>query len=151
MKTPAWLPPTANPLTPYLTVADAQKALEFYRRAFGFTPGDTPMRDDKGRIVHAELTYEGRSIAMCAPEGAWGGTDRTPKHTGVRLPLNFYVYCADVDRVAANAKAAGATIERPPEDMFWGDRTTMIADPDGYLWMFATHKHDFDPAKAPNA
>jgi len=146
---PAWLPPTANLLTPYLTVADADRALDFYARAFGFQPGGTPMKDGGGKTVHGELYYEGRSIAMVAPEGAWGGTDRTPKHAGVRLPLNFYVYCADVDRVAATAKAAGATIERLPEDMFWGDRTTMIADPDGYLWMFAQKKGEFDPAKAP--
>jgi uncharacterized glyoxalase superfamily protein PhnB len=149
MSAPAWLPDTANPLTPYLTVADAKAALAFYERAFGFAPGGTPMTDDKGNILHGELYYHGRSIAMLAPEGAWGGTDRTPKHLGVRLPLNFYVYCPDVDKVAADARATGATVERPPEDMFWGDRTTMIADPDGYLWMFATKKHAFDPTKIP--
>ena len=74
---------------------------------------------------------------------------RYKAHAGIRLPLNFYVYCPDVDRVAADAKAAGATIERPPEDMFWGDRTASIRDPDGYLWMFATKKGEFDPSKAP--
>lgn len=146
---PAWLPATANILTPYLTVADADRAVEWYGRAFGFRPGEQAMKDAQGRTVHGELYYEGRSIAMVAPEGAWGGTDRTPRHAGVRLPLNFYVYCADVDRVAANARAAGGTIEREPEDQFWGDRTTMIVDPDGYLWMFAQKVGEFDPAKSP--
>jgi uncharacterized glyoxalase superfamily protein PhnB len=144
-----WLPAVSNPLTPYLTVGNAEAALAFYERAFGFARGEMAMRDDKGNIVHGELYYHGRSIAMLAPEGAWGGTDRTPAHAGIRLPLSFYVYCPDVDRVAANATAAGATVERPPEDMFWGDRTAMIRDPDGYLWMFATKKGEFDPAKAP--
>jgi len=145
----AWLPDLSNPLTPYLVVGNAEAALDFYERAFAFNRGEMAMRDDQGNIVHGELYYHGRSIAMLAPEGAWGGTDRTPAHAGIRLPLSFYVYCPDVDRVAADAKAAGATIERPPEDMFWGDRTTTIRDPDGYLWTFATKKGDFDPAKAP--
>lgn len=146
---PAWLPATANMLTPYLTVADADRALDWYARAFGFRAGESGMKDAAGRTVHGELYYEGRSIAMVAPEGAWGGTDRTPRNAGIRLPLSFYVYCADVDRLADGARAAGATIERPPEDMFWGDRTTMIADPDGYLWMFAQKVGEFDPSKMP--
>jgi uncharacterized glyoxalase superfamily protein PhnB len=144
-----WLPPTANPLTPYLTVADARKSLDFYERAFGFARSEETLTDDKGNIVHAGLNYHGRSIAMLAPEGAWGSRDRTPRNAGMSLPLNFYVYTPDVDRVARDAQAAGATIERPPEDQFWGDRTTMIVDPDGYRWMFATKKGEFDPSKMP--
>jgi uncharacterized glyoxalase superfamily protein PhnB len=149
MPLPDWLPEGANPLTPYLTVANAAKALDFYERAFGFTRGGESMTDDKGNIVHAGMFYDGRSIAMMSPEGAWGSRDRTPRNMGVSLPLNFYVYTADVDKVARDAKAAGATIEQPPEDMFWGDRTTMIVDPDGYRWMFATKKGEFDPSKVP--
>lgn len=144
-----WLPPNANPLTPYLTVSSADVALTFYEQAFGFKRGEFAMKDDKGATVHAELYYHGRSIAMVAPEGAWGSTSRTPKHAGVSLPLNFYVYCPEVDRLASTAKSAGATILRAPEDMFWGDRTAMIEDPDGYLWMFATKKREFDPSTMP--
>jgi uncharacterized glyoxalase superfamily protein PhnB len=149
MPTPHWLPESANPLTPYLTVADANAALAFYERAFGFSRTAETMTDDKGNIVHAGMQYHGRSIAMMAPEGAWGMQDRTPRHMGVSLPLNFYVYTPDVDKVARDAAAAGATIERPPEDQFWGDRTTMIVDPDGYRWMFATKVGEFDPSKMP--
>jgi uncharacterized glyoxalase superfamily protein PhnB len=134
-----WLPPAANPLTPYLTVADARKALDFYERAFGFERSEETMTDDKGNVVHAGMLYHGRSIAMMAPEGAWGGRDRTPRN----------IYTPDVDKVARDASAAGATIERPPENQFWGDRTTMIVDPDGYRWMFATKKGEFDPSKMP--
>ena len=146
---PAWLPDKANMLTPYLTVADADRAIAWYGKAFGFTAGEPAMKDDKGRTVHGELYYEGRSIAMVAPEGAWGGTDRTPKNAGLRLPMSFYVYCANVDRLAANAKAAGATVEQDPVDQFWGDRTTTLADPDGYVWMFAQKVGEFDPSKMP--
>ena len=138
MPTTDWLPEAANALTPYLTVSDANAALSFYERAFGFERTEETMTDDKGSVVHAGMRYRGRSIAMMAPEGAWGGKDRTPKHMGVALPLNFYVYTPDVDRVARDAKAMGATIERPPEDQFWGDRTAWIMDPSGHVWTVAS-------------
>lgn len=146
---PAWLPANANMLTPYLTVADADRAVDWYARAFGFAVGGHPMKDPQGRTVHAELYLAGRSIAMVAPEGAWGSPDRTPKNAGMKLPLNFYVYCADVNALHASAKAAGAVVERAPEDQFWGDRTVMLVDPDGYRWMFAQKVGEFDPSKMP--
>ena len=70
-------------------------------------------------------------------------------------------YCEDIASVtafqcgtspklsAAQAKAAGAEILNEPEDMFWGDRTVMLRDPDGYKWMFATKVGEFDPSKMP--
>jgi PhnB protein len=59
------------------------------------------------------------------------------------------VYCDDVDALCKRAEAAGATVESPPADMFWGDRTCTLVDPDGYKWCFGTHtgkKFEFNPA-----
>ncbi|WP_085441159.1 VOC family protein [Magnetofaba australis] len=42
-----------------------------------------------------------------------------------------------VDRVMAQAKAAGATIVRPAQDVFWGGYSGYFADPDGHLWEVA--------------
>jgi len=47
--------------------------------------------------------------------------------------------------VAAQAASAGATLLQPPADMFWGDRTAMLSDPDGNKWMLATHKSEPTP------
>jgi PhnB protein len=33
----------------------------------------------------------------------------------------------------------GATLKGPVTDMFWGDRSGAVVDPDGYIWMIATH------------
>lgn len=144
----AWKPAEANYVTTYLTVADGARALAFYERAFGFTPGNV-MREDDGRVGHAEMHYQGAIVIMFAPEGAWGSTDRTPAHMGLSLPLNFYVYCPDVDARTDEAKRAGAKVLAAPQDMFWGDRMAKLEDPDGYVWCFATRTGEFDPAKMP--
>jgi uncharacterized protein len=47
-------------------------------------------------------------------------------------------YCvrepAELERVLAEAKAAGATILVEARDTFWGGRDGYFADPDGHLW-----------------
>ena len=40
---------------------------------------------------------------------------------------------------------AGAKIERPIADQFYGDRTGGIVDPFGHRWYVATHKEDVTP------
>jgi uncharacterized glyoxalase superfamily protein PhnB len=142
-------PRGASWLTPYLTVADADASLNFYQHAFGFERGGA-MPGKNGRTVHASMNYQGATVVMFSPEGAGGDdTMRTPAHSGVELPLNFYVYCADVDALTARARAAGAQVLMEPEDMFWGDRMSQIRDPDGYVWSFATNVGEFDPARMP--
>lgn len=142
------LPEGGSWLTPHLVVASAEAALEFYERAFGFARVMVLPGPD-GKIGHAGMTYQGRSIVMFGPEGAWDSTIRTPAHSGIDMPCSFYVYCADVDALARQAGAAGATVTRPPETMFWGDRIADIRDPDGYHWTFATKVGEFDPSKMP--
>lgn len=148
MATENILPDGANWLTPYITVSNAEASLEFYQKAFGFETGMT-MPGPDGSPAHAEMKHQGNAIMMFAPEGAWGSTDKTPVNLKVDSPTSFYVYCADVDALAAQAKTAGAEILNEPEDMFWGDRTVMLRDPDGYKWMFATKVGEFDPSKMP--
>lgn len=48
---------------------------------------------------------------------------------------------ADVDRVLAEAVAAGATVLRPAGDAFWGGYTCYFADPDGFAWELAWNPH----------
>jgi len=44
-----------------------------------------------------------------------------------------------VDKVVAKAAKLGATVTVPVGDMFWGDRSGTIVDPEGNTWMVATH------------
>jgi Uncharacterized protein conserved in bacteria len=48
----------------------------------------------------------------------------------------------NVDSVARQAITAGATVVRPVEDQFYGDRGGKIQDPFGHVWMLATHIED---------
>ncbi|GAB3627191.1 glyoxalase [Pandoraea terrae] len=122
-------------LTPYLTVRNARKAVDFYQRAFGFTLHDQV--DDDGAVMHVEMFYKGQLILMFAPEGAFGSTAKSPKSAGIEASQSFYVYCDDVDAHYARATAEGARGIMPPEDQFWGDRFCQLEDPDGYRWGFA--------------
>jgi predicted lactoylglutathione lyase len=44
---------------------------------------------------------------------------------------------AAVDRLYAEAIAAGATGLKAPEKVFWGGYSSYVADPDGHVWEFA--------------
>jgi hypothetical protein len=43
----------------------------------------------------------------------------------------------EVDRVFAAFVAAGATVAKAPEAVFWGGYSGYVADPDGHLWEIA--------------
>jgi PhnB protein len=56
-----------------------------------------------------------------------------------------------VDAVVKQAVAAGAKIERPVADQFYGDRTGGLIDPFGYRWYIATHIKDVSPQEMKEA
>lgn len=128
-------------ITPYVIVADGAAAVAFYQRVFSAGERLRMPRPD-GRIGHAELTI-GDSVVMLADEnpaigarapGAYGGS-----------PVTLMVYVEDVDRVVAQAIQAGATLVRPVENQFYGDRSGSITDPFGHVWHIATHIEDVPP------
>jgi catechol 2,3-dioxygenase-like lactoylglutathione lyase family enzyme len=44
---------------------------------------------------------------------------------------------AEVDTVIAHAVAAGGTLVKPPQQVFWGGYSGYFSDPDGHLWEIA--------------
>jgi uncharacterized glyoxalase superfamily protein PhnB len=133
-------------LSPYMAVRDGQASIEFYARAFGFEAYGEVMRDSDGRVQHAGMRI-GEAMIMFGPkEGSMGLQAPEP---GARDSLSLYVYVPDVDALHARALRGGATVLQAPADQFWGDRTAVYKDPDGYHWTFATNVGGFDPAKVP--
>ena len=127
--------------TPYLCIKDAARAIDFYRKAFGATETMRMMQRD-GRVGHAEIRI-GRAPVMLAdefPEMEF----RSPLALG-GTPVNILVYVEDVDTLAVQAQAAGATIKRPVADQFYGDRVVVLVDPFGHSWSFASHIEDVSP------
>lgn len=126
-------------LTPYLTVKNAEKAIEFYKQAFGFQEGHEPIKDENGVITHANMTRDNVVIIMFGPENAYGSVAKTPKTLGIAPSTTLYIYCQDTDSLYNQAIKNGAVSLMEPQDSFWGDRFCKLQDPDGHEWMFATH------------
>ena len=49
---------------------------------------------------------------------------------------------AGVTSIVNRAVKAGATVEMPVDDMFWGDRYGKLTDPFGHKWSIGTHTKD---------
>jgi PhnB protein len=132
------IPEGQQAVTPYIVVADAARALEFYARVFGATERMRLAAPD-GKIGHAEIEIGG-SVIMIADE--WPESPcRSPQAYG-GSPVALHLYVPDVDKVVADAVAAGATVLDPVEDKFYGDRSGTLADPFGHVWYVLTHIED---------
>ena len=137
------IPQGYHSATPYLTLHDAAKALEFYKRAFG-AQEIMRMAGPDGKVMHAEIKI-GDSIVMLGDEMP-GSSVRSPQAlNGTTGGIMLYV--EDVDAAFKRAVDAGAQTETPPADMFWGDRYGRLRDPFGHSWSIATHKEDVAPAE----
>ena len=129
------IPEGVSVVTPYLCVANATKALEFYQHVFGAKETMRFAEPGSGRIGHAELKLGSGTIMLSDeyPEMGYFG----PKG-GERPPVSIHVYVEDVDAIYQRALAAGATSQRAPEDQFYGDRNAQIRDPFGHSWFLST-------------
>ena len=131
--------PVKNPpagyhsVSPYLTVTDVAKLIEFLQVVFDATVVERMTRPD-GRVGHCEVRI-GDSIVMMGE----------PQDPSKARPSNLYVYVLDVDSTYRRALAHGAQADREPADQFYGDRSGSFIDASGNLWWVATHKEDVSP------
>jgi len=135
------IPDGYHTVTPYLIVKGAAAALEFYKKAFGATEL-MRMASPDGKVGHAEIRI-GDSPIMLADEFPEMGA-LSPQSLG-GSPVGILLYVPDVDAMAGQAIAAGATVVRPLKDQFYGDRSGTFTDPFGHKWTIATHKEDLSP------
>lgn len=117
-------------VTPYLAVADAAAAIDWYKRAFGARELSR-MAGPGGKIMHAEIMI-GDSRVMLA-DMFMERDVQDPGSAGVTT-VNLHVYHRNVDRLWQQAVAAGARVVMPLEDQFWGDRYGKLHDPFGHSW-----------------
>lgn len=128
------VPAGFHTLTPQLQVRGASAAIEFYRRAFGAVELLRNYGPDGKSIMHARVRI-GDSILMLNDEYLEGGG--TSPHALQGSPVTLHLYVEDADAVFAAAVAAGARVEMPLTDMFWGDRYGQLIDPFGHSWSVA--------------
>jgi PhnB protein len=133
------VPDGYHTITPQLTLDDAAKTIDWYTRALGAIEVSRSLGPD-GKVMHAELTIGSSRVmvndVMMGTKGplAFGGS-----------PAALWLYVNDSDALFERAVAAGATVQMPMADQFWGDRAGALADPAGYTWWIATRKEDFTP------
>jgi len=133
------IPPGYTTVTPSMTVKDAPKVIEFYKKAFGATER-MRMPGPDGKIMHAEIQI-GNSIIMMNDEVMGSRSAQTVGGS----PISFYIYVEDADAAFKKAIAAGAKQQYALTDMFWGDRMGTLEDPFGHKWTIAQHIKDVSP------
>ncbi len=132
------IPEGYHTLTPFMTIKNCSQAIEFYKQAFGAVERGV-MKDPSGKVMHAELKI-GDSILMMGDEFPEFGA-LSPQSVG-GTSMGLHIYVPDVDAAFDRAVKAGAQVEAPVMDQFWGDRYGKLKDPFGHKWSIATHTKD---------
>jgi PhnB protein len=133
--------PNDHPMSPYLIVKGAPRAIEFYAKAFG-AKEVYRLSEPSGKVGHAELEIGGARFMLADEYPDFGAL--SPVTIG-GTPVSIHLYVADVDQTVAKAVEAGATLLRPLTDEFFGDRVAMVSDPFGHKWHLATRKEEVSP------
>ena len=120
---------------PGLLYADADAAIDWLERTFGFERREVHRAEDGNGIAHAELAF-GSAVVMLST----AGIGREPFKS---LPAgNTMVYCAtdEVEALYERAREAGAEIALELTDTDYGSRDFTARDPEGTLWAFGTYR-----------
>jgi PhnB protein len=126
---------------PYLRVHDAVAAIQFYENAFGARELFR-LQEPSGRIGHAEMKI-GPATIMLSDEYPQHGISGPRTLNGTTFSLHLHV--DDVDAAFARAVEAGATIVRPLQNQFYGERSGTVRDPFGHEWLLGGHIEDVTP------
>lgn len=114
----------------YLSVSDAAAAIDFYARALGATE-KFRLAEPGGRIGHAELDFDGITLMLADEYPEYGILGPGPDE---RTAVTIHLHVDDADAVVARAVDAGARLERPVQDEFYGERGGVVRDPFGHRW-----------------
>ncbi|SHF30805.1 VOC family protein [Streptoalloteichus hindustanus] len=111
---------------PTLTYRDADAAIAWLQRVFGFTE-HAVHRGEDGQVVHAELAWRGDLVML-------GVARDEPR------PSALYLVVDDADGAHSRAVEAGARITRPLTDTDYGSRDFSVEDPEGNTWHLGTYR-----------
>ena len=129
---------TQTSLHAYLAYRDADAALDWLGRAFGF---ETVLRapDDKGGVAHSELRLGEVAIIVFSDHEGYERPARKGETHGHGLYLHVDGTDA-VDTLYASAVEAGATVVWTPGWTPWGNYRIRVLDPEGYEWTVGTYR-----------
>ena len=133
--------PDIHEVYAYLRVHSTAGAIDFYQRAFG-AKELFRLTEPDGRIGHAEIKL-GPATVMLADENAAWGTQGPHSLGGTTFSMHLHV--DDADAVFARAVEAGATVVRPLQDQFYGERSGTVRDPFGHEWLIGSAIEEVSP------
>jgi len=122
-------------ITPYVCVADARAAIDWWVTALGAVVVVDPILMEDGRIGHAELEVDGARW-MVSDEFDSAGVAAPAPGRGAAVTLHLTVQ--DCDAAVARALEHGATLDRGPEDNPHAGRVAVFRDPSGHRWFLNT-------------
>ncbi|WP_104205262.1 VOC family protein [Billgrantia saliphila] len=115
-----------------LGVRDLQASIRFYEQGLGLPRMESPPEVAFFTLNGTWLALYGRdSLAEDAGIPAEGSG-----FAGIALAHNL-ASDEEVDELLDQAVAAGATLIKSGQKVFWGGYSGYFADPDGYLWEVA--------------
>src|SRR5690606_856952 len=106
----------------YIHLADPARAIDFYAQAFG-ARALFRLTEPGGRIGHAELDFAGTTLMLSGEYPELGVEGPQP---GAATSVTLHLHVDDADQVIARALAAGATLVRPAQDHFYGERSGTV-------------------------
>ena len=111
-----------------LYVADVSRSLAFYRRCFGLDVGLEHPSGDYGELATGATKLAFSSRALMQSLG------KSPAIADPGAPVFEIAFeTNDVATAFQRAVAAGATIVQEVRREAWGQTTSYVSDPDGYL------------------
>jgi uncharacterized glyoxalase superfamily protein PhnB len=135
-----YIPKGLHTITPQLTLDNAATAIEWYKKAFGAVELDRSL-DPDGKIIHGVVRIgESHFFVVDAMTG------KGPKAFG-GSPVGFFIYVENSDTVYRRAVDAGAKVNTPIDNQFWGDRAGAVNDPEGYTWWICTRTEELSKAE----
>jgi uncharacterized glyoxalase superfamily protein PhnB len=129
IETPVFTP-QHQAITPYLAVAGARAAIDWYGQAFGARLTGEPVVMPDGRVGHSELEVSGARVMLADEHPEIGVRAPVPGQASVTL----YLEVADADASVSRATSVGAHLERAVADYPYG-RMGVLRDPFGHRWM----------------
>jgi len=131
----------AHALSPHLFVRGVHNAIAFYRKAFGAVELFRNVLPD-GTVLFIELAVGGGRLLVSEEVERLGAL--APPSVG-GSPVLLLLETDDVDDLARRAIFAGATVELPVQEMFFGERYGIVVDPFGHRWALSTRREQLTP------
>lgn len=126
-----------------LGVADLERSCRFYKDGLGFPTTRAPESEivffQTGGVCLALYPLE----KLAEDVGEKFQAEKS-KFSGITLAHNVKEK-EQVAEILSLAEKAGAKIEKPAQDVFWGGHSGYFSDPDGYMWEVAWGAFDFNP------